>query len=222
MVLTHSGKNENKAKEKNETDREQGNCNTGSHNYSLVRKKKGGNEVRKKKKIRKAVKKQKQVTNNGSDVKQCRLHRTIREEQTAVSSSYRLLSHQQTQNVSDFKPHSLDQQKGTTQKKRKGMKRKEMENKNTDTSTFVNGHNQHLRTSTVASQTLTKREEKRLQKNIAHIPSPKRSNQQKKNRCIRYASFVIIRVCQRGPVNYHHIDTNAIRASRNAGHQFAC
>ena len=72
-----------------------------------------------------------------------------------------------------------------------------MGNKNTDTPTFVNGHNQHLRTSTVASQTLTWRERKTPTKNIAHIPSPKRSNQQKKNRCIRYASFVIIRVSAR-------------------------
>ena len=192
---------------------------------SGTEKKEGTNEVRRKKtgngkKIRKAVKKQKQVANNGSDVKQYRLHRTIREEQTAVSSSHRLPSHQQKQSVPDFRLHSLNHQKGTTGKKTKGTKRKELENKNTDTSTIVNDTNICAHPPSLHKH--RRREETRLQKKSLAFHRQKRSNQQKKNRCIRYASFVIIRVCQRGPVNYHHIDTNAIRASRNAGYQFAC
>ena len=126
-----------------------------------------------------------------------------------MSSSHRLPSHQQKQSVPDFRLHSLNQQKGTPEKKGKGTKRKELENKNTDTSTIVNDTNICAHPPSLHKH--RRREEKRLQKKSLAFHRQKRSNQQKKKRCIRYVSFVIIRVCQRGPVNYHHIDTNAIR-----------
>ena len=94
-----------------------------------------------------------------------------------MSSSHRLPSHQQKQSVPDFRLHSLNQQKGTPEKKTKGTKRKELENKNTEASTIVNDTNICAHPPSLHKH--RRREETRLQKKSLAFHRQKRSNQHK-------------------------------------------